>query len=163
MRTGFSLCGISNREKPVFITGIPANENRIFPVWKNYTCRETPVLVLYWPCKGLQCTISTFKKEQFLQNYMYEEIRYTERNVNDALFLCMLPRHMCTAACVGFQNCQPGQPIIRNFSDGSVSVIIFNCQILGQPDSKFKKSMEAKTIRVVEFLSEGYKIRKIFA
>ena len=31
MKTGFSLCSISIREKPVFITGIPANENRFFP------------------------------------------------------------------------------------------------------------------------------------
>ena len=35
MRTGFSLCSISNREKPVFITGIPANGNRFFPVRKS--------------------------------------------------------------------------------------------------------------------------------
>ena len=32
MRTGFSLCSISNREKPVFISWDPCNENRIFPV-----------------------------------------------------------------------------------------------------------------------------------
>ena len=47
MRTGFSLCSISNREKPVFITGIPANENRFFPVWKYYTGKT-----LFWPCTG---------------------------------------------------------------------------------------------------------------
>ena len=47
--SGFEICvqavsykhpnyqSIFNREKPVFITGIPANENRIFPVWKYYT------------------------------------------------------------------------------------------------------------------------------
>ena len=28
---------ISNRKRPVFITGIPANKNRFFPVWKYYT------------------------------------------------------------------------------------------------------------------------------
>ena len=38
MRTRFSLCIISNREKPAFITGIPAKENRIFPVWKGLQC-----------------------------------------------------------------------------------------------------------------------------
>ena len=47
MRTGLSLCSISNREKPVFITGIPANKNRIFPVWKYYTGKT-----LFWPCTG---------------------------------------------------------------------------------------------------------------
>ena len=51
MITGFSLCSISNRKKPVFITGIPANENKFFPVWENYTGKT-----LFWPCTGLQCT-----------------------------------------------------------------------------------------------------------
>ena len=52
MRTEFSLCSISTREKPVFITGIPTNGNRFFPVWKYYTGKTLgsgPV-----PCKGLQ-------------------------------------------------------------------------------------------------------------
>jgi hypothetical protein len=56
MRTGFSLCSISNREKPVFITGIPANENRFFPVWKYYT-RKT----LFWPCAGPVRDCSVYK------------------------------------------------------------------------------------------------------
>ena len=56
---GVSLCSISHRQNPVFITGIPANENRFFPVWKLH--REIPVLALYWPCKGLQCTCSSNK------------------------------------------------------------------------------------------------------
>ena len=30
MKTGFSLCSCSHKEKPVFITGVPANE-KIFP------------------------------------------------------------------------------------------------------------------------------------
>jgi hypothetical protein len=47
MKTGFSLCSISTREKPVFITGISANENRFFPVWKYYTGNS-----LFWPCTG---------------------------------------------------------------------------------------------------------------
>jgi len=47
MRTGISLCSISIRENPVFITGIPANENRFFPVWKYYTGKT-----LFWPCTG---------------------------------------------------------------------------------------------------------------
>ena len=47
MKTGFSLCSISNREKPVFITGIPANENRFFPVWKYHAGKT-----LLWPCTG---------------------------------------------------------------------------------------------------------------
>ena len=34
-RTGFSLQVFPNREKLVFITGIPANETRFFPVGKN--------------------------------------------------------------------------------------------------------------------------------
>ena len=47
MKTGFSLCSISNRENPVFITGIPATENRFFPVWKYYTGKT-----LFWPSTG---------------------------------------------------------------------------------------------------------------
>ena len=47
MKTGFSLCSISYREKPVFITWELRNENRFFPVWKYYT-----VKTLFWPCTG---------------------------------------------------------------------------------------------------------------
>ena len=47
MKTGFSLCTFPNREKPVFITGIPANVNRIFPVWEKYTGKT-----LFWSCTG---------------------------------------------------------------------------------------------------------------
>ena len=56
MRSGFSLCSISNREKPVFVTGIPANENRFFPVWKYYTGKT-----LFWPCTGpvRDCSVVT--------------------------------------------------------------------------------------------------------
>ena len=45
MKTGFSLCSISNRENPVFITGIPAIENRFFLLWKYYTGKSQ-----FWPC-----------------------------------------------------------------------------------------------------------------
>ena len=44
MKIVFSLCSFSHRGKPVFIT---ANENRFFPVWKNYTGKT-----LFWPCTG---------------------------------------------------------------------------------------------------------------
>ena len=44
MKTGFSLCSFSYREKPVFITWEPCNENR-FVVEKLH--RENPVLALY--------------------------------------------------------------------------------------------------------------------
>jgi hypothetical protein len=47
MKTGISLCSISNREKPVFINWEPCNENRFFPVWKYYTGKT-----LFWPCTG---------------------------------------------------------------------------------------------------------------
>ena len=47
MKTGFSQCSFSHREKPVFITWEPCNENRFFPVWKNYTGKT-----LFWPCTG---------------------------------------------------------------------------------------------------------------
>jgi hypothetical protein len=47
MKTGFSLCSLSHREKPVFITWEPCNENGFFPVWKNYTGKT-----LFWPCTG---------------------------------------------------------------------------------------------------------------
>jgi hypothetical protein len=46
MKTGFSLYSISHREKPVFISWDPCNENRFFPVGKK-TYRENPVLALY--------------------------------------------------------------------------------------------------------------------
>ena len=41
------LCTFPNREKPVFITGIPAGVNRFFPVWEKYTGKT-----LFWPCTG---------------------------------------------------------------------------------------------------------------
>ena len=44
MRTWFSLCSISIREKPIFITGIPANENMEILHWPGKT--------LFWPCTG---------------------------------------------------------------------------------------------------------------
>ena len=49
MKTGFSLCSISHREKPVFITWEHCNENRFFPVWEKYTGKPCsgPVLALY--------------------------------------------------------------------------------------------------------------------
>ena len=47
VKTGFSLCTFPKREKPVFITGIPANVNRFFPVWEKYTGKT-----LFWPCTG---------------------------------------------------------------------------------------------------------------
>ena len=50
---GFHCVVFPHREKPVFITGIPANENRFFPC-VEILHRENPVLALYWPCKGLQ-------------------------------------------------------------------------------------------------------------
>ena len=55
MKTGFSLCSISNREKPVFINWEPCNENKIFPVWKYYTGKT-----LFWPCTGpvRDCSVS---------------------------------------------------------------------------------------------------------
>ena len=47
MKTGFSLCSFSHREKPVFITWEHRNENRFFPVWIKYTGKP-----LIWPCTG---------------------------------------------------------------------------------------------------------------
>ena len=47
MKMGFSLCSISHREKPVFITWELCIENRFFPVWKYYTGKT-----LFWPCIG---------------------------------------------------------------------------------------------------------------
>ena len=66
MKTGFSLCSFSHRDKPVFITGIPANENRFFPVWENYT-GKTPVLALYWPCTGLQWSSLYYRHPRILR------------------------------------------------------------------------------------------------
>ena len=45
IKTGFSLCTFPNREKPVFISCDPCNENRFFPVGKKYTGKS-----LFWPC-----------------------------------------------------------------------------------------------------------------
>ena len=53
MKTGNSLFTFPSREKPVSIT---CNDNRSFPVWEKYN-RKIPVLALYWPSTGLQCTI----------------------------------------------------------------------------------------------------------
>ena len=44
---GISSVVFPHRENPVFITGIPATENRFFPVWKYYTGKS-----LFWPCTG---------------------------------------------------------------------------------------------------------------
>ena len=68
MKTGFSLCSISNREKPVFITWEPCNENRIFPVWKYYTGKT-----LFWPCTGPVRDCSVFKKIQQLSMDMQSQ------------------------------------------------------------------------------------------
>ena len=58
METGFSLCSISHREKPVFISWDPCNENRFFPVWKYYTGKT-----LFWPCTGpvRDCSVRLLK------------------------------------------------------------------------------------------------------
>ena len=61
LKTGFYLCSISSWEKPVVITGIPANEKRFFPVWKYYTGNY-----LFWPCTGPVKDCSIFKKIQHL-------------------------------------------------------------------------------------------------
>ena len=53
MKTGFSLCTFSHREKPVSISWNPC--------WEKVH-REIPVLALYWPCKGLQCVLNSTKK-----------------------------------------------------------------------------------------------------
>ena len=45
MKTGFSLCTFSHREKPVYISWDPCNENRFLPVGKKYTGKS-----LFWPC-----------------------------------------------------------------------------------------------------------------
>jgi hypothetical protein len=67
MKTGFSLCSISNREKPVFITWEPCYESRFFPVWKYYTGKT-----LYWPCTGLQCSLHAQLKQIILDcMYLY--------------------------------------------------------------------------------------------
>ena len=65
MKTGFSLCSISHREKPVFINWEPCNENRFF-LCMEILHRENPVLALYWPCKGLQCRCCQLILNQFL-------------------------------------------------------------------------------------------------
>ena len=49
MKTGFFLCTFHNREKPVFITGIPANVNIFFLYGKSTQGKPCsgPVLALY--------------------------------------------------------------------------------------------------------------------
>ena len=37
-------------------TGVPCNENRFFPVRISTQRKENPVLTLFWPCTGLQCS-----------------------------------------------------------------------------------------------------------
>ena len=63
MKTGFSLCSISNREKPVFINLEPCNENRFFPVWKYYKGKT-----LFWPCTGPVRDCSVTKQGQKKEN-----------------------------------------------------------------------------------------------
>ena len=46
--------GVMKTGVPAMRAGVPCNENRFFPVWK--TLQENPVLALYWPCTGLQCS-----------------------------------------------------------------------------------------------------------
>jgi hypothetical protein len=57
MKTGFSLCSFSHREKPAFITWEPCNENRFFPVWKNYTGKTLFSLVFGVANARLRCSI----------------------------------------------------------------------------------------------------------
>ena len=70
MKTGFSLCTFPNREKPVFITGIPANAKKFFPVWEKYTGKT-----LFWPCTGpvrdcsVFLSILTYLFMHFLTSY----------------------------------------------------------------------------------------------
>ena len=63
MKTRFSLCSISNREKPVFINWEPCNENRFFPVWKYYKGKT-----LFWPCTGPVRDCSVTKQGQKKEN-----------------------------------------------------------------------------------------------
>ena len=77
MKTGFSLCSISNSEKPVFITKEPCNENRFYAVWKT----------LFWPCTGLVRDCSEVKKTVsmfFFANFAVVKILL---NVNFAYFV----------------------------------------------------------------------------
>ena len=59
MKTGVSLCSISNRENPVFITGIPATENRVPAMRTGVARNENRFFLmriyytgktLFWPC-----------------------------------------------------------------------------------------------------------------
>jgi hypothetical protein len=63
MKTGFSLCSFA-----VFISGIPANETRIFPVSENYTGKT-----LFWPCTGpVQDCSAGVAISKFSQHQMFE-------------------------------------------------------------------------------------------
>ena len=78
MKTGFSLCTFSHREKPVSISWDPCNENRFFPVGKKYTGKS-----LFWPCTDpvRDCSVvlvvkETIQGEETIQwRKLYEEIR----------------------------------------------------------------------------------------
>ena len=48
-RTGFSLCSFPHREKPVFISWDPCNENRVFSVRKT-TQGKTLFSLQGWVC-----------------------------------------------------------------------------------------------------------------
>ena len=61
MKTGFSLCTFSHREKPVSISWDPCNENRFFPVGKKYTGKS-----LFWPCTDPVRDCSVVKKAKIL-------------------------------------------------------------------------------------------------
>jgi hypothetical protein len=54
----------SQQGNSVLITLEPCNENKFFPVWGKVH-RENPVLALYWPCTGLQCSLIETNNQVF--------------------------------------------------------------------------------------------------
>ena len=70
MTTGFSLCSISNREKPVFINWEPCNEYRFFPLWKYYTGKTRQVFIRKFFLQ-IQCKCKTWIMLRTLFNYLF--------------------------------------------------------------------------------------------
>ena len=64
MKTGFSLCIFSHREKPVFITWETCNENRFFFCVGKYKGKT-----LFWPCTGPVRDCSAFNLSSCLEKF----------------------------------------------------------------------------------------------
>jgi hypothetical protein len=91
MKTGFSLCSFSHREKPVYINSVPCNENRFFPVWKNY--RENPVLALPF----VVYTLVLFYKQHMIKKVSWTFLDFIQSLLIFVAYLVLLRKCIVVA------------------------------------------------------------------